>query len=55
MARAIDPLDLSTFYSSLTVKRLRPLARRRFKTVRPSFVRILSRNPCVAFRLRLCG
>jgi len=43
------------YLSSLTVRRLRPLARRRASTVRPSFVRILSRKPCVALRLRLCG
>jgi hypothetical protein len=37
-------------YSLLTVNRLRPLARRRFRTRRPFLVLIRTRNPCVFFR-----
>jgi len=37
------------------VSRLRPLARRRFSTLRPVGVAIRARNPCVRFRLRLLG
>jgi len=38
-----------------TVRRLRPLARRRLSTARPALVDIRTRNPCVFFRLRLFG
>ena len=38
-----------------TVSRLRPLARRRFNTIRPFLVRIRTRNPCVRRRRRLLG
>ena len=41
--------------SSATVSRRRPLARRRFRTIRPFLVDILTRKPCVFFRLRLLG
>src|SRR5579884_3341680 len=34
-------------YSLLTVRRFRPLARRRFRTRRPFFVLMRTRNPCV--------
>ena len=37
-------------YSLLTVRRLRPLARRRFSTRRPFFVLMRTRNPCVLAR-----
>ena len=37
-------------YSLLTVRRLRPLARRRFSTRRPFFVLMRTRNPCVFAR-----
>ena len=37
-------------YSLLTVRRLRPLARRRFSTSRPFFVLMRTRNPCVFAR-----
>lgn len=37
-------------YSLLTVRRLRPLARRRFNTRRPFFVLMRTRNPCVFAR-----
>jgi len=37
-------------YSLLTVRRFRPLARRRFSTRRPFFVLIRTRNPCVFAR-----
>jgi hypothetical protein len=42
-------------FASQTVRRLRPLARRRFSTARPAFVDMRTRNPCVFFRLRLFG
>jgi hypothetical protein len=38
-----------------TVSRLRPLARRRFNTMRPFLVRMRTRNPCVRRRRRLLG
>ena len=41
--------------SSATVNRLRPLARRRFSTIRPFFVDIRTLNPCAFFRRRLFG
>jgi len=40
---------------SHTVRRLRPLARRRLSTARPALVDMRTRNPCVFFRLRLFG
>jgi hypothetical protein len=43
------------YRSSATVSRLRPLARRRFSTSRPSFVDIRTRNPWVFARRRLFG
>jgi len=42
-------------YSLLTVKRLRPFARRRLRTRRPFLVLIRTRNPCVPARRRLFG
>jgi hypothetical protein len=42
-------------YSLLTVRRLRPFARRRFSTSRPFFVAIRTRNPCVRLRWRVLG
>jgi hypothetical protein len=42
-------------YSLLTVRRFRPLARRRLSTRRPFFVLILTRNPCARARRRLLG
>src|SRR4030095_2056433 len=41
--------------SSATVRRLRPLARRRFSTIRPFLVDIRTRNPCAFFRRREFG
>ena len=38
-----------------TVRRLRPLARRRLSTSRPFFVLIRTRNPWVRLRLRRLG
>ena len=38
-----------------TVSRLRPFARRRFKTIRPFFVLIRTRKPCVRRRRRRLG
>jgi hypothetical protein len=70
-ARVVGALELGTatnplggrqtgpgqgFYrSSATVRRLRPLARRRFRTILPFLVAIRTRNPCVFFRRRLFG
>jgi hypothetical protein len=42
-------------YSLLTLRRFRPFARRRFRTRRPFFVAIRTRNPCVRLRWRLLG
>jgi hypothetical protein len=42
-------------YSLLTVRRLRPLARRRFNTRRPFLVLMRTRNPCVFARWRVLG
>jgi hypothetical protein len=42
-------------YSLLTVRRLRPFARRRFRTSRPFFVLIRTRNPWVPLRRRVFG
>src|SRR4029079_11433582 len=59
---AVDPLRRNqprrrahTRYSELTVRRLRPFARRRFRTRRPFFVLIRTRNPCVRTRCRRFG
>ena len=50
------PRAVSTWlYLLLTVKRLRPFARRRFNTRRPFFVLILTRKPCVRLRCRTFG
>jgi hypothetical protein len=43
------------YLSELTVSFLRPRARRREMTARPSWVFIRVRNPCVLARLRLFG
>jgi hypothetical protein len=51
--RADETDDL--LYSLLTVRRLRPLARRRLRTRRPFFVLMRTRNPCVRLRCRLLG
>jgi len=42
-------------YSLLTVRRFRPLARRRLSTSRPFFVLMRTRNPCVFLRWRVLG
>lgn len=42
-------------YFVLTVSRLRPFARRRFRTRRPFLVLILTRKPCVRFRCLVFG
>jgi hypothetical protein len=42
-------------YEEETVRRLRPLARRRFRTSRPFFVAMRTRNPCVRLRRRRFG
>jgi hypothetical protein len=48
---------LVTFWSrqSYGISRLRPLARRRFKTSRPALLLIRSRNPWALARFRLLG
>src|SRR5262249_38925336 len=38
-----------------TYRRFRPFSRRRFSTLRPPFVFIRSRKPCVFFRRRTLG
>jgi len=43
------------YCSSETVRRLRPLARRRLRTMRPFFVAIRTLKPCVFFRRRVLG
>jgi hypothetical protein len=59
---SVDPLRrtetrrrVHTLYSELTVRRFRPFARRRFRTRRPFFVLIRTRNPCVRTRRRRFG
>ena len=42
-------------YSPLTVRRFRPFARRRFRTIRPFLVLIRTRKPCARRRRRLFG
>jgi len=42
-------------YSLLTVRRLRPFARRRLRTIRPFFVAIRTLNPCAFRRRRVFG
>src|SRR5262245_21068207 len=43
------------FFATVTEIRLRPLARRRRRTVRPPRVFLRARNPWVRLRLLLCG
>jgi hypothetical protein len=48
--------QLSTVdYSLLTVRRLRPFARRRFRTRRPFLVLMRTRKPCARARWRVLG
>jgi len=49
------PEPRQILYSLLTVRRFRPLARRRFSTSRPFFVAIRTKNPCVRLRWRVLG
>jgi hypothetical protein len=49
-----EPRQISV-YSLLTVRRLRPFARRRFSTSRPFFVLIRTKNPCVFAQWRVFG
>jgi hypothetical protein len=46
---------LYDYPSSATVSRTRPFARRRFRTIRPFFVAILTLKPWVFFRRRVLG
>ena len=48
-------LSYFPWFSSETVSFLRPLARRDASTLRPFFVAILSRKPCLFTRRLLCG
>jgi hypothetical protein len=50
-----DQLSAINCYSLLTVRRWRPLARRRFSTRRPFFVLMRTRKPWAFFRCRLFG
>jgi hypothetical protein len=43
------------YRSSETVRRFRPFVRRRFSTMRPFFVDIRTRKPCVLLRRRVLG
>ena len=54
-AHAGSPWNLRAYPSSATVSRLRPLARRRLRTIRPFLVDILTRKPCVFLRRRVFG
>lgn len=54
-ANPLDRAEWSQSYSLLTVRRLRPFARRRLSTRRPFFVLMRTRNPCVLLRCRLFG
>ena len=49
--RHMDP----AYPSSATVRRFRPFVRRRFSTMRPFLVDILTRKPCVFARRRRLG
>ena len=51
--RKIRPTAQLAYYD--TVSRLRPLARRRLRTVRPFLVAIRTRKPCVRRRRRVLG
>jgi hypothetical protein len=50
-----DEIQPGCFGGMLTVRRLRRLSRRRFKTCRPPGVPMRARKPCVRFRRRLLG
>ena len=51
----VRPKPRQMCYSLLTVRRLRPFARRRLSTSRPFLVLIRTRNPCVFARWRVFG
>ena len=55
MRSSPHPCGLGRRYSLLTVSRLRPFARRRFRTRRPFFVLIRTRKPWARARRRLFG
>jgi hypothetical protein len=54
-SRSVDLNLKDNAYDELTVSRFRPFARRRFSTIRPFFVLILTRKPCVRRRRRRLG
>lgn len=57
MFGGVQPLRATRVHypSSETVRRFRPFARRRARTIRPFFVDMRTRNPCVFFRRRVLG
>jgi hypothetical protein len=55
LGKGARPAHPGCFGGTETVRRLRPLARRRFKTLRPAGVAMRARNPWVRFRRRLLG
>jgi len=54
-AKALRHRALADYRSSETVRRFLPLVRRRFSTIRPFFVDIRTRKPCVLLRRRVFG
>src|SRR5262249_32673677 len=52
---AAETSHLAAGYSLLTGRRLRPFARRRFRTRRPVFVLIRTKKPCVPAPRRGCS
>lgn len=56
LARGLEPMARREVPPRAQAEsRFRPFWRRRFRTSRPPFVRMRTRNPCVRFRLRLLG
>jgi hypothetical protein len=53
--KALRHRALACYRSSETVRRFLPFVRRRFSTMRPFFVDIRTRKPCVLLRRRLLG
>jgi hypothetical protein len=53
--KALRHAALARYRSSETVRRFLPFVRRRFSTIRPFFVDIRTRNPCVLLRRRVLG
>jgi hypothetical protein len=53
--KALRHRALARYRSSETVRRFLPFVRRRFSTMRPFFVDIRTRKPCVLLRRRVLG